>query len=180
MRKGKLIIPVVGVFLLFLSCSEISKLTKFDMPVSNSMGLPALPMAVPEIKKNTDSISTNYQSSFSANKVSRDFIDKITLKSLTLKVSAPENGSLSFLKSIKVAISSKGLPVKEIAYKTSVPADAGKTLLLDVDKTTDLKEYVLAGKIVMHITLSTSKPTDAPYTLTADAVFNVDAKLLGF
>lgn len=144
------------------------------------MDLPVLPIAVNDIQKSTDSISTNYQSSFNANSVTRDFVDKITLKSLELKVSAPESGNLSFLKSMEVAISSKGLPAKKIAYKTVVPTDAGKTLLLDIDETTDLKEYILAGKIMMHITLSTVKPTSTPYTLTANAVFNVDAKILGF
>lgn len=180
MKRMKVIIPVLAAFLLVWSCSELSKLTKFDIPINDSVDIPVLPAALPNGQEFTKNINTNYQSALSANSVSKDFIDKITLKSFEFKIIIPDNGDFNFLNSIEISISSKELPKKIIAYKTVSSTDVGKVLMLDIDSNADLKEYVLAGEIVMHITLSTAKPTSTPYTLATSAVFNVDAKVLGF
>lgn len=178
MKKKKLFILIFISLFTLPGCKEISKLTKFDFPVSETFDIPAS-TALPILSSLSNStVETNYQASFDQHNVSKNLVESITLKSLSITINSPENDDFSYLKSIEITMSADNLPDKKVAFKTSVPSNVGKTLVFDVNDTIDLKEYIFSGNIKLSIAATTTK-SNSNENVTANAVFNVDAKILG-
>ncbi len=175
----KKIIFVLFVAVLFTGCDKVSELTRFDIPISRSIDVPALATVLPTGHKATLTVSPNLGEELSKRSLSSDRIEEIVLKSLGLELTSPTTGDLTFLKSVTVEISAEGLEKKRIAYAENVPDNVGKTLTLAVENV-DLKNYFLKESITLEVTLATDKVTTSIYSLKVNSVFTVDLKVLGF
>lgn len=180
MKNFKIYLLLSVSLLIFYGCKQLSKLTKFDLPLEKSVDLPEMPLAIPVPVELLDlpPLETEYETTLKQYGVSKDNVDIINIKKITMSLNSPEEIDFSYIKSIEVAISAGELPKKRIAYKTSIPENIGQIIEFDVDKSVDLKEYIFAGSVNLHITLSTLKPTPAQ-NITLLTIFNVDAKILG-
>lgn len=174
MRKQ---ILVLGLILSVFGCKKVDKLTQFDMEfnetvvVESSIGI-NLPFNIL-----TPDIVTNSESTFEVNDTRKDLVEKIVLTTLSLTVTSPSNTDFSFLNSINVYISADGLNEVKIAWKANIPSGVS-TITLDVTGV-DLKEYIKKDKFYLRLNKETDEILTSDHHIDIDAVFFVDAKILG-
>ena len=176
--KNLLLIAFSLISLSWFSCKKVQELTQFDMDYSTEFQIKSsigfnLPFTIA-----TPDIKTNSESEFSIKDTKKDLIEKITLKSLSLSITNPTNGNFDFLKSVEIYIKADGLDPVLIASKTNIQDGSGNKISLDVTQT-DIKEYIKKDKFGLEVKSVTDKLITKDHTLKVDAVFFVDAKVLG-
>lgn len=160
------------------SDSVVDKFTNFFLETDYVVKVPASPFASIPIDLVTPEISTHSEEKFSENKTRADLVQHIELIQLDLSVKSPEDGTLSFLKSIDIYARAEGLPEVRVAYKDVVPDDVGATMMLDVTGA-DLTEYFKKEKYQLRISVVSDEVVKEDYEVNAHGKFKVDAKLLG-
>jgi hypothetical protein len=154
------------------------KLTHFTFGTEYTFKVPATSIVNVPLSVVTPEIETKSDVMFSNNQTRADLVERINLSQLTLTVITPGDGSLKFVKSIEIKAAAAGLPEVRVAYKDNVPNDIGKVLNLDVTLV-ELKEYFTKDKYTLRITVVTDEAVPEEYTIKADGLFFVDAKILG-
>jgi hypothetical protein len=109
--------------------------------------------------------------------VSKDQVDAVHLKTFTLTLDSPVNGSFDFLDGVTFFAESKGLPKVKIAWLTSVPKGQ-RTLDLDVEASVDLAPYVVAPSMTIAGQAEGTRP-DQETTISAHVVLDVDVHVPG-
>ncbi len=176
--KKLFLLTLFSLSLCQFSCKKVQELTQFDLNYSSEITIPSatglnLPFAI-----STPDIPTNIESEFSVKDTNKDLIEKITLKSLKLSITNPTEGNFDFLKSVEIYIKADGLDPVLIASKTNIEDGLGKNISLDVTLT-DIKDYIKKDKFGLEVKSVTDKLITKDHTLKVDAVFFVDAKILG-
>ena len=95
-----------------------------------------------------------------------------------MKITAPEGETFDFLRSIKIYISAEGLDEKMIAWKTDMKDDGATTITLDTSDD-NLKDYILKDSFQLRTETVTDQLLTHDTDIEIDAVFWVDAKILG-
>ncbi|MFA5047377.1 MAG: hypothetical protein WC542_15730 [Paludibacter sp.] len=175
----KILIPVSFVLSLLSSCSVISELTKFDLPLEHSVNIPkAIVISGIPVDIYSTEIETNSDDFLKQNNINADLIDKITLRKMELIVSTPTYGNFNFTDSIEISILSDSLPEIRIASLDEIQADAGGTLKLIVDPI-DVKQYILKKKIKLKIKMSVNEGIPTDYIVDLKPTFLIDLKVIG-
>lgn len=178
MKRNLLLITFITAIISFSSCKQISKLTQFSMPYTDTITVPAASGFNVPFDLYTPDIETNSESTFSSYSTSADLIDKVSLSKLNLNLVSPKDKDFSFLKSIAVYISAEGLSDEKIAWIDDIPSSPGKSLTLSTSDT-NLKDYVLKSKYKLRVQTVTNKLLTQDYKIETDIVFFVDANILG-
>lgn len=107
--------------------------------------------------------------------VTKNDVDSVHLKSMTLSITAPPDGRFDFLSSLAFFAEADGLDKVQIASLDVVPKGM-KELNLLVNKSAELKPYVVAP--VMRITthIEGTRP-DQDTTIEVHAVLDVDVHI---
>lgn len=174
----KQIFYFTGVLLIMLSCDAISKMTQFNMEYNKTVTIPSSTGINLPFNIMTPDVESNSESTFAVNDTRKDLIEKIKLTTLTLTITSPSDADFSFLKSINVYISADGLPEIKVAWKETVPVDAGAVLNLDVSGA-DLKEYIKKDKFLLRLNTETDELLTSDYQVDVHSIFFVDAEILG-
>ena len=96
----------LGFLALFLiGCDKVDSLTQFDMNYDESIVIPASTGINLPFDLFTPDMETDSESEFAVNNTRKNLIEEIVLKSLWLRITAPEDGDFSLLKSIEIYIS---------------------------------------------------------------------------
>lgn len=177
----KFIIPVI-ILLLLNSCKSIDKLTQFDIPLSQTITIPAiipidLPFDIPTPDIMLD-IETTYDlddSGYELNNTNKNLVEEVLLKELELTVIEPVGEDFSLLKSIEIYISAEGESEEKVAWLNSFPES--NNTLLETSKA-NLKRFVLKDKINLRVKTVTDEINTRAYDIKIDAVFMVNAKIL--
>lgn len=159
-------------------CDSLSKLTQFDIDFDSYTTIPKSGLNITPFNIATPPIQSNSESKFSANNTSVDLIEKVAIKKLTLTVSSPANGDLSFLKSIKVYIAADGMDDALLASKDNIPDNCGASIDLDVTAA-NFKEYITKDKFSLKVKAETDKLLAEDHEVDVHTVFLVDANILG-
>lgn len=179
MKKNLLFFAILLVFSTLLGCKVLNKLTQFDVPYSTSFTIPAAPLIGLLGDIYTPDITTNSEQTFSGNNTAAHLIQEVTLKSLKLTITSPQGKTFDFLKSAEVYISAGGLPEVKIASIDNInDATVGNTLNM-IPSGGNLKEYLKKDVIKLTIRSTTDKVLSQSVEVKIDAVFLVDAKILG-
>jgi len=178
----KLIIPVIAV-LLFNACKSIDKLTQFDIPLSQTITIPAIiPIDIPFDIPTPDimlDIETTYDlddSGYELNNTNKNLVEEVLLKELELTVIEPVGEDFSLLKSIEIYISADGESEEKVAWLNIFP-ELNNTKL-ETSKA-NLKKYILKDKINLRVKTVIDEINTRAYDIKIDAVFMVNAKILG-
>ncbi len=132
---------LLSMVLCFFACKDLDELTKFDISYDTSFTVPSESNVNLPLDVFTPEITTDSENQFQVNDTRKDLIEKITLTSLELIITAPEDEDFGFLKSVQVFMKAEGLNEIMIASKEDIPENIGNLLVLDtVDE--DLKEYI--------------------------------------
>ena len=105
-------------------------------------------------------------------------MEDIKVKELKMKITAPEGQTFDFLKSIKIFIKAEGLEEKMIAWKTDMTDDGSTTITLETSDE-NLKDYILKDSFQLRTETVTDQLITKDTHIDINAVFWVDAKILG-
>jgi hypothetical protein len=174
----KLFFPLLAFALLFTSCTELSKLTQFDLPFTSTVSLPAIPVVPPApLLVSTPQINTEIGAYMTKNGIDAGSIQKITLKSLELSINTPATANFNFLKTLEIYLVDGTTEVK-IATLTTVPVSALTTIPVNVESV-DLKQYVLKENFALKFKIEADETTSSDIELTVKPIFLIDLKVLG-
>ncbi len=175
----KILITVIFILSLLSSCTVISELTKFDLPLEHSVNIPkAIVVSGIPVDIYSTEIETNSDDFLKQNNIKADLIDKITLRKMELIVSTSSDGNFNFADSIQISILTDSLPEIRIASVDKITANAGGTIKFIVDPI-DLKQYILKKKIKLKITMAVNATVPEDYTVMIKPTFLIDLKVLG-
>ena len=178
MRKNIITILVVLLSAGLFSCKKLEKLTQFNLKYNTEVTIKStIGINIP-VDLYTPQITTNSESELSANNTHKNLVEAIKLKELTLKIKSPAGSDFDFLNFIEIYIKTDTLEEKKIAWKTDIPEDGLTTLTLDTSDE-DLKDYILADSFQMRTKTKTDHLITQDTEIEIDAVFWVDARILG-
>lgn len=167
------IIGILGLLLIISGCKEIDDLLTFTInhqvtfQVENSS-----PINLP-IEIITPEVATNSTQSFQNNNTSANLVKDIKLQEIKLTVENPAGKTFSFLKSIKLFISTGQTSEIELASLDDIPPSATVITLIPTNAKLDAfikaSSYQLRTSLVMRETLTQTLDikTDLKFKVTA-------------
>lgn len=169
---------VLSLFILFIQCETLDKLTQFNIHNQSEFTINATTVVDTPFDVYTPDITTNSTSEFSNNNTNANLVESIKLKSLNLRITTPADGNFNFLKSARIFISASGLDEVEIAHIYDLTDD--DLTLINLDTTgAELKAYVKKDSYTLRVETVTDQVVTQDHTIETNAVFRVDAKILG-
>jgi hypothetical protein len=109
--------------------------------------------------------------------VTKNDVDAVHLKTMTLAVESPDTGNFDFIQSVHFFAQADGLDKVEIASMDSIPK--GKRQLdLIVNANADLKPYVVAPSMRILSEVQGARPAEDT-TVAASVVLDVDVHIPG-
>ena len=167
---------VVSIIVLSSSCNEIDKLTQFEIDYNESVVISSATGIDLPVNIYTPDIESDADSKFEVNDTRKDLIEHISLKSMQLSITAPDGEDFSFLKSIRIYISSEGLDEMEIAWKENIQEE----IVLDLETSeVDIQDYIKQDSFSLRLNTVTDEIITSDYHIDVKSVFFVDAKILG-
>src|ERR1043165_637964 len=146
----------------------------YESDITYNAGLPInLPVNI-----QTPDMATNSEQEFAINDTRKDLIESIKLTQLKLVITSPAGETFSFLKDVRIYISSPGLPEVEVAEKLNIDNSVGGELQLDVFNT-ELREYIKTDKFSLRVASTTDEVLTSNVNAHVYSNFFVDAKILG-
>jgi hypothetical protein len=121
--------------------------------------------------------SVSFSQDFANQGVTKDDVDSVHLKSMTLLIEAPGGGNFDFITSVRFFAQADGLDKIEIGSMASIPKGK-RELQLSVDTEVELKPYVVAPKMQILSEITGSRPPEDT-TVAAAVVLDVDVHVPG-
>ncbi|RZK57370.1 MAG: hypothetical protein EOO91_10275 [Pedobacter sp.] len=155
----KLILSFVVISSIIAGCATVQSIIKSTFPYTSSLIIPA------SSKTNTPLSATSSASSFDqifGNQNGANYIKEVRVASVRLDASNPTNQNLGVFKSVKVfLVSGTGAEVM-VASRNDVSENIGNNLVLDIDNSRFVDEYVKGNnlRVRMEYSLRTSLSSD--------------------
>lgn len=152
------------------ACGTIQSVVKSTFPYTSTLTIPA------STKVNTSSVAVSTASSFdqifTGQGSNTTQISQVRVASVKLESTNPSNQSLGILKAAKIYLINNNNETL-IATRTDIAPTVGRAIMLDIDNTKFLDEYLKAGnvKVRLEYTLESSLSTDL--SVKASIGFNV-------
>jgi hypothetical protein len=119
----------------------------------------------------------DFSESFKNQGVTKDDVDSVHLKTMTLIVEAPPSGNFDFIQSVHFFAKADGLDKIEIASMDSIPKGK-RELDLIINGGAELKPYVVAPSMQILSEVEGSRPNEET-TVAAAVVLDVDVHIPG-
>ena len=163
---------------LFLNCSIVDELTKFDLDYQTTYTIQSSTLIDTPFNSPTPDITTETESSYENNNTNKDLIESIKLKKITLTIDTPEDGNFNFLKDIQVYITADGVDEREIASAFDLENSNLNILELEVTDQ-ELKAFFEKDSYKLRVKTTIDETVSATHHITIDTTFRVDAEILG-
>lgn len=167
-----------------LSCGDtLENLDNIEVPIVTSTTiqkgttLESVLGGFPQLDAFTQ-VDISQQQAFSDTGYSSDDVDKVTLKKLSMKITAPdnENADLSFLGEMRFYVQSNDLPKLEMASAT--PPQRGEREINFETIDDDLKSYLLEGGGEITIEIDDARRPEVDTTIEIRVIFDVDINVI--
>lgn len=161
-------------FLIAISCTEVDKLLTFTISDETefkiSSGFPFdTPFEVP-----TPDVTTNSTAEFKNNNTAGNLVKNVKLKELKLTITDPADKKFSFVKSVRMYISTDGSDEIELAYQDNINATTNTINLIctteKLDKYIKGSNYKIRTQVIQRETLTkeVSIKANLSFEVTAD------------
>lgn len=159
MQMKKIFPALFATVILLAGCATVQSLIKSTFPYTAIVVIPASSKSNTTISAN--SAATSFDQVF-GNQNGTDYVKEIRIASAKLDASNPSNKSLGMFKSVKLFVANdKGAEVM-VASRTDVQENIGPGLVLDIDNSRFLDDYVKGTslRIRMEYVLRNNTATD--------------------
>lgn len=169
MKKTLIFVPLT--LLLMLSCEEVDKILTFRISDQTSIRIEqnASPVSLP-LEIPTPEVTSNSSQQYENNRTQASLVKDVKLEQLTLTITDPSAKTFSFLKTVRIFISSNESDEIQLAFAENITSGSN-TLAL-----TPTKEKLDAYLKASSYNLRTEVTTDE--TLTESVDIRVDLKFL--
>jgi hypothetical protein len=155
--KTRFVVALIGM-LIIAGCDEINELLTFTIEDESSFVVEStVPLSFP-IDLATPDVTTNSNQKFENNNTKASLVKDVRLKELTLSISTPTDKTFSFLKSVRLFISTDQQPEIELASAENILADVDVIALTPTSEKLDAyvksSTYKLRTQIVTRETLT--------------------------
>lgn len=166
---------LIGSFtLLLFSCNVVDKLLTFTIDNQTSFKIATgFPLNL-ATEINTPDVTTNSSANFENNNTKAELVKDVKLKELKLIITDPSNKTFTFLKSIRLYISTDANNEIELAYLDDINASTNEIALLctsqKLDKYIKAPSYKIRTKAVIKETITKDIviKCDMKFQVTAD------------
>ncbi|NQX43603.1 hypothetical protein HQN84_32455 [Pedobacter steynii] len=155
----KIFPALIAIVVLLAGCATVQSLIKSTFPYTATVVIPASSKSNTTISAN--SAATSFDQVF-GNQNGTDYVKEIRIASAKLDASNPSNKSLGMFKSVKLFVTNdKGTEVM-VASRNDVQENIGPGLVLDIDNSRFLDNYVKGTslRIRMEYVLRDNTATD--------------------
>lgn len=155
----KILAFLFATVIIFTGCATVQSIIKSTFPYTSTLVIPA------STKANTTASATSAASSFDeifGNQGGTSYIKEVRIASARLDASNPANKSMGMFKSVKLFISSGSSGEIMVASRTDVQENIGSNLVLDIDNSRFLDNYIKGNSLKVRIeyVLRTSNTAD--------------------
>ncbi|WP_316785857.1 hypothetical protein [Pedobacter frigiditerrae] len=155
----KLILSFVVISSIIAGCATVQSIIKSTFPYTSSLIIPA------SSKINTTLSATSSASSFDqifGNQNGTNYIKEVRVASVRLDASNPTNQNLGVFKSVKIFLVNGAGAEVMVASRNDVSENIGNNLVLDVDNSRFVDEYVKGNnlRVRMEYTLRSTLSSD--------------------
>jgi hypothetical protein len=159
--------------LFIVSCSIVDQLLTFTISNQTTFTIPSgIPVGTP-LNATTPDITTNSSSEFENNNTKANLVKDVRLKELTLTITDPSGKTFSFLKSIRLFISTDANDEIELASQDNVNSTASTLVLTPTNAKLD--KYIKASSFTLRTEAVTKESTTQDITIKGDMKFTVTA-----
>ena len=133
---------------IFTGCATMQSIIKSTFPYTATLVIPA------SAKANTTASATSAASSFDeifGNQGGTSYIKEVRIASAKLDASNPTGKSLGMFKSVKLFISNGSSGEIIVASRTDVQENIGSNLVLDIDNSKFLDNYIKGNSLKVRI-----------------------------
>lgn len=164
--------------LILIQCKRLSEFTKFDLEYDETVVIPSTIGINLPFNIFTPPVNSENETEFAVNDTRKDLIEEITLTTLELTITSPENGDFRFLRSIEIYLAADSLEEILVAWKENIPSDIDQFLDLETSSA-DLQEYIKKDAFKLRVETRTDQIIESDHELLIHSVFFVDARILG-
>jgi len=173
MKTRTLILTFLSTLIVF-GCNEVDKLLTFTINDRTSITIAsnAAPITLPfEIP--TPDVTTNSQQQYANNNTAASLVKDVKLDQLKLTITDPATKTFSFLKSIRIYISSDQSSEIELAYAENIPSDASIVELIPTKEKLDT--FIKASSYNLRTEVTTDEALMENVEIQVDLRFLVTA-----
>ena len=171
--KFRLIPVILLPYLILSACSKIDDLltftisdhTNFTVESSSPLNLP-LDIVTPEVTTDSDQ-------QFENNNTSAGLVKDVRLQDLRLTITDPSGKTFSFLKSVRLYISTNSSDEIELAYLEDIPSDVSTIALTTTSEKLDA--YIKASSYKLRTRIVTRESLTQTVDIRSDLSFKVTA-----
>ena len=164
----KKLIPAVIVMLIVTGCNDVEDLLTFHFSDRTQIRIEsASPLNLP-IEIITPAITSNSQQQFENNNTKAELVRDVKLEQLNLTLTSPSGKSFSFLKSIRIFISTNESNEIELASLDNISSPTGTLELIPTSQKLDV--YAKSSSYNLRTQVTTDE------TLTQDVDVQVDLR----
>lgn len=169
--KKNIVYSVFCALLLF-SCEEVDDLLTFHMSDRTSITIESAGIGLP-LDVITPDVTSNSQQEYENNNTHADLVKDVKLEQLKLTITDPSGKSFSFLKSIRIFISTSQENEIELASLTDITATTGIIELIPTQQKLDT--YAQASSYTLRTEVTTDETLTETVTVQVDLRFRVTA-----
>lgn len=161
------------------SCELFDEATKaeFDMSFTSSVEIPSSTGLNLPFNLFTPEIETNSEATFGVNNTKKELVETVTLTSMNLTITSPNDQRFDFLDEITVYIKADGLDEIQIAYAENIPENIGNELELTLTGN-NLRDYIVEDEFTLRVNTVTDQAITEDIDIKVDSDFNVIADVL--
>ncbi len=162
------------IFAILSGCNDVENLLKFNINDQTSFTIQSTSLLNVPLEIPTPDVTSNSQQQYENNHTHVNLVKDVRLEQLKLSITNPVSKKFSFLKSIRIFISSDQNTEMELAKLENIPADVNTLFLVptkeNLDKYIKASSYNLRTEVITHETLTESVDilVDLKFQLTAD------------
>lgn len=171
--RNKVRISIAFSLLLFTKCDDVDKLLTFPIYHQVEFQIESNSLLNAPFEIATPDVTTNSSQTFENNNTAASHVKDIRLEKLDLTVTSPSGKTFSFLKSIKLYISTDQGNEIELASQENIPATATTISLIPTKEKLDT--YVKSSAYKLRTSVITRETLTQDVDVRSDLRFKVTA-----
>lgn len=168
----KILITIITLTTIFAGCATVQSIVRSTFPYTATLVIPASASANNKLSVSSDASSFD-QVFTGQNSNSNQGVKEVRIASAKIDASNPSNQNLGVFKSIHIYISrSDGSHEALVAFRTDIAPNVGTNLVLDIDNSRFLDEYIKGSGMRIRMEYVLRQPLNMDASVKASLGFS--------
>jgi hypothetical protein len=166
----KKLIFALSVAVLFASCATLQSVVRSTFPYTSTLIIPA--SSSTNTTMSTSSSASSFDQIFTGQGTNTSQVTQVRMASAKIDAISPSEQSLGVFRSIKVYLVN-GSNQTMVASRTNISSTAASSLVLDIDNSKFLDEYVKSGNLRVKVDYVLQNRLTVDLSIKATLGFNI-------